>query len=133
MGYNLCKECVNKYIEMRKKEITYGIIPKDVYKFEEICLFLSRKYILPNYTKTFSDPIGILDGMNGYKFGFSYHLLSQNNIKSFWYWNISCLPFRLNDIKQLWKRYFNKNMINGKKQKQKLNTLNLEKINQYRI
>ena len=41
----------------------------------------------------------MLDSLNGYKFGFSYHILSNNNIKSFFYYLTGCLVFRLQDIK----------------------------------
>ena len=48
----------------------------------------------------------MLNGLNGCKFGFSYHILSTNNITSYWYYNQGGKAFALNDMKWLLSRVF---------------------------
>ena len=69
----------------------------------------------------------MLDAVNGYKFGFSYHILNNNNMKSFFYYLTGCFVFRLQDIKWLWQTYFDKKQKLSKEMIKKIDDLNKHK------
>eukprot|EP01083_Nonionella_stella_P313932 1129022_1 len=75
------------------------------------CLNLSKTDIVLN-TET-NKYITMRDSLNGYMFGLSYHVLSEDNIYLYWYHNGGGSKFELRDIKHRWPQWF---QINSKQQ-----------------
>eukprot|EP01084_Bolivina_argentea_P197729 338791_1 len=103
-------------------------ITKKYYLFPEALLGYS-KYLFPNPSKRGSiAPIPIFAPLNGYKFCLSYHILQTDMVKVYWYANEGSMRFKLDDMKWLWKKCFQK--INNEFQrltKQNLALLNDKK------
>eukprot|EP01083_Nonionella_stella_P083880 232011_1 len=80
------------------------------------CLNLSKTDIVLN-TET-NKYITMRDSLDGYMFGLSYHVLSEDNIYLYWYHNGGGSKFELKDIKHRWPQWF---QLNGNSRQQKLN------------
>ena len=108
-GYVLCSDGCEK-----ARPNTYCWIPKKYDIFPEACLSLSKGFVLNNPLSKKRVPITMDDALNGYNFGFSYHILAQNSINVYLYHNCGGTLFRLKDIEWAWPRWFDK--IDGKEQ-----------------
>ena len=116
-GYYLCSQQCEK-----ARPNTYCRISPEWQIIPESCLGLSKMHLLynPNYPSPVS--IKLDDALNGYKFGFSYHILGQDNISTYWYYNSGVTVFELDDMKWAWSPWFDK--INDKPQTLSQDTLN---------
>eukprot|EP01083_Nonionella_stella_P158721 516945_1 len=75
------------------------------------CLNLSKTHIVFNAETNAS--ITMHDSLDGYMFGLSYHVLSEDDIYLYWYHNGGGSKFELRDIKHRWPQWF---QINSKQQ-----------------
>eukprot|EP01083_Nonionella_stella_P030689 84098_1 len=119
---NMQKEMINKVpFDVHKDTLSQGGWKDTVYCIKPKChhtitkrngilpeqlLGLSSEYIFPNPEKKMPDPITILDALNGYKFGLSYHVTSDTNGKCYFYFGHGAVRFYLDDIHWLWPRFF---------------------------
>eukprot|EP01084_Bolivina_argentea_P084344 152569_1 len=113
----------NGKLQFKKKDVQN--ITKKFYLVPEALLGYSKTYLFPNPDKHEPGPICILDAINGYKFCLSYHILQTDCVKVYWYTNQGSQRFKLDDMKWLWSKCFQK--INN--QWQTINNENMELLN----
>ena len=107
----------------------HNLISKQYEIIPEQRLGLSSEFIFPNPDKRQPDPIKMLDAINGYKFGLSFHLSSINDAKCYFYHGPGVVLFKLNDMKWLWPKYFVKHRKS--KQLQSLDATIVDEINRF--
>ena len=112
----------NEFKKMMEKDRLYLIIhkeyhklPNELYSVQESGLGLSKALMIRKYSDDLYKAVnhGIFDDYNSYKFAFTYHIHSKDNITPYFY-RTGGKILQLNDLNWLWPRWFMN--INGNPQ-----------------